>query len=222
MKGARRRAALARSRVYLIVTPAALASDWATRTQAALETGLVGLVQLRATGLDDVAVPAALAALVAAAAGTDTLVIVNDRVELALEREVDGLHVGMDDAPPDTARRALGPEALIGGSTHDADELHWASGQPLDYVGLGPCFDSRSKTLDRPVQGSALARLAASAPARLPVFLIGGITVATIPALVEEGATRVAVGQGILGASDPAEAARRIADLLPPAPHPAS
>lgn len=222
MSGPRRRRALEQSRLYLIVTPATLPDDWATRTQAALESGAVDLVQLRATGLDAEATPAALERLVEVAAGTNTLVIMNDLLELAGRTGVDGLHVGMHDTAPDAARRALGPDALIGGSTHDADELHWASEQPLDYVGLGPCFDSRSKALDRPVRGSALARLAAAAPAGLPVFLIGGITVATIPTLVEEGATRVAVGQGILGASDPAEAARHIADLLPPAPHPAS
>lgn len=143
------------------------------------------------------------------------LVLVNDRVDVAraLAAEgLDGVHVGADDAPPALARSELGPEALIGLSTHSVADVVAAGDEPLDYLGFGPVHASATKGYARGL-GSEAAWIAARAAA-LPLFPIGGIDATNAAELVEPG--RAAVSAAVLGAADPVRAARELrAELAP-------
>jgi thiamine-phosphate pyrophosphorylase len=125
------------------------------------------------------------------------LAIVDDRADYALLAGA-GLHVGQDDLAPADARRLLGPSAVIGYSSHNAEQLRAAAGEPVDYLALGPVFATGSKENPDPVMG--LDGLRAWRPlAARPLVAIGGVTRANAPDVLEAGADSVAV----------------IADLLP-------
>jgi thiamine-phosphate pyrophosphorylase len=149
----------------------------------------------------------------AAAAGRRVPVIVNDRPDVALAlagRGCAGVHLGQDDFPPTEARDLLGPEALIGLSTHSAREVAAAHELPVSYLGFGPVFASRTKGARAPV-GPEAAWIASRASV-LPVFPIGGIDETNAAELAHVG--RAAVSAAILSAADPASAARAIAAAL--------
>lgn len=141
------------------------------------------------------------------------LILVDDRVDVAalLAGEgVDGVHLGAADCPPQLAREQLGPEALIGWSTHSLAEVEQAEALPVDYLGFGPVAPTATKGLASGL-GPELARRAAAATAR-PVFAIGGIDAALARQLAPDG--RVAVGAALLDAEDPAAAARELRAAL--------
>lgn len=143
----------------------------------------------------------------------DVLVLVDDRVDVAAslaEAGCAGVHLGQDDAPPAEARRLLGPDALIGLSTHDPLQLTGAAEQSVDYLGFGPVFPTRTKGYDRGL--GAEAAWVAQTGAALPVFPIGGIGPENAGELAAVG--RAAVGSALLGADDPAAAARELRSLL--------
>jgi thiamine-phosphate pyrophosphorylase len=119
------------------------------------------------------------------------LLIVDDRADIAKLLGA-GLHLGQDDLPPRLARKILGPEAVIGFSTHNAQQLAAAANEPADYLALGPIFETSSKEKPDPVVG--LERLRAWRPlASRPLVAIGGITRASALAVLEAGADSVAV-----------------------------
>ena len=120
--------------------------------------------------------------------------------------------------PAEEARARIGPDRLLGVSTHDEAEIAEAAGRGADHVGLGPCFPTGTKHLERAPGGAELVRRGVAAAGDLPVFPIGGITPDHVAFLAAAGARRVAVGAGVLEASDPVEAVRRIHALLPEAP----
>lgn len=218
MNGAARRTRLARARLYLVVDEAACAGAWPHAVARALSSGAVDVVQLRAKDLDDdayvVRAGVVRALLRGASGGAETpLLVLNDRVHLVARCDADGAHVGEHDLAPEAARAVLGPERLLGLSTHDRAEVAAAAGRGADHVGLGPCFPSTTKALRRPPAGPALVA-ACEGATTLPVFPIGGITPGNVASLVAAGARRAAVGAGVLAAPDPAAAARAIADAL--------
>ncbi len=139
------------------------------------------LVQLRMKGADDRARLDAQRAVAAALIGTQAVLVVNDRPDLAAILHAEtaggvrvGLHLGQDDLPPEVARRVVGPQVLIGLSTHDEAQARAAASAPVDYVGFGPVFATRSKERPDPVVGlDGLAR-AVGASAH-PVVAIGGL-----------------------------------------------
>lgn len=214
--GTTRRAALRAARIYLIWTPEAAAGDPFEAAARALGGGHVDLVQLRMKRGTAEARREAGVRLRALCRAQGALFLVNDDVDLARELEADGVHVGQDDAAPTRARRTLGDEALVGLSTHDAEEIRAARRAPVDYVGLGPCYPTRSKALTHAPGGPALLEAALPAAGEMPVFPIGGIGLAHIPALARAGARAVAVGAAILAAEDPAAAAQAIHRALAP------
>jgi thiamine-phosphate pyrophosphorylase len=142
------------------------------------------------------------------------LFLLNDRPDLAAELDLDGAHVGQDDMPVAEARLLLGADRILGLSTHDAGEVEAARRADVDYVGLGPCFATDTKTLVRAPRGADLVAECRAAAGDLPVFPIGGITPDNVTALVAAGAARAAVGAGILAADDPAAAARTLRERL--------
>lgn len=135
------------------------------------------------------------------AAELEVLFIVNDRCDLALAVDADGVHLGQGDLPLNLARKVMGDEKLIGISTHNAEQVRAATvGQP-DYLGFGPIFTPASKRDHDPVVG--VAGLKAIRPLTpLPIFAIGGISLDHVSEVMGAGANGVAVISAILKASD--------------------
>jgi thiamine-phosphate pyrophosphorylase len=136
------------------------------------------------------------------------LFIVNDDPHLAAELRADGVHVGQEDIGPAEARRILGPEAIIGLSTHTREQIEAAAEEPIDYVSVGPIWATPTKE-GRPATGLELIREAARI-ATVPWFAIGGINPENIEEVVAAGARRICVVRAIKEGDDPAEAARAL------------
>jgi thiamine-phosphate pyrophosphorylase len=216
LTGEERRRRLRATRLYLIVgQDACRRGRWEDATARALDSGVIGMVQLREKDLSDAAFVERARALATLARRAGALLVLNDRVHLLRDVDADGVHVGEDDLSPRAARDAVGPDVLVGASAHDATEVGRAADAGADYAGLGPCFPSTTKTLRRSPGGAALVA-SGLAGARIPVFPIGGITRASAGALARAGATRLAVGAGILSDRFPRAAARAIRATLPP------
>ena len=215
--GAERRARIAATRVYLILSEAACRGPWREALASALSSGVVGAVQVREKAMDDDAFLARALEVVELARAAGSLTILNDRAHLVVAAGADGVHVGEDDLDPAEARRLLGDDLLVGLSTHDAREARAARVRGADHGGLGPCFPTGTKRLARTPRGADLVRECLPA-ASVPLFPIGGITPENASVLAAAGATRAAVGAGILSAADPAVAARAIDTCLEAAP----
>ena len=171
--------------------------------------GGVDIVQLREKHLD--AKPLVERARLVRAVCLDHGVpfILNDRPDLALEVEADGVHVGQDDAPVALARRILGPGAVIGLSTHetaDLAEVVGPSGPDVSYISAGPVEATPTKP-GRPGTGLGYLRMATER-ASVPVFVTGGVTPARIPDLARAGARHFVVVRHLTEAGDPQRAAR--------------
>ncbi len=214
MQGEERRRHLAAARLYLILTLGAPREGELDAAEAALTSGAIDLVQLRDVSGDEAAMRARARSLRPLCHQHGALLLLNDHPEAAAALDLDGAHVGAHDAPPATARAWLGPDRLLGFSTHDPDEVAAAQALPVDHLGLGPCFATQSKDLAYPPGGGALVARCLPAAGDLPLFPIGGITPDNVGSLVAAGARRAAVGAGILAATDPAEAARRLRGVL--------
>ncbi|MCW3016867.1 MAG: thiE [Solirubrobacterales bacterium] len=204
-----RRARLHAARLYL-VTPAIAPA----RLAAALDGG-VDLVQLRIKdAVDDAALLREAAVVREACARTGALFVLNDRPDLAVAAGADGVHVGQDDVAVAEARALVGPDHLVGLSTHTPQQVHDAhrAAGRVDYIGVGPVHATPTKP-GRPAAGLELVTHAATAAA-LPFFAIGGVDLLTLAAVREAGATRIAVVRAIADAEDPAAAARALREAL--------
>jgi thiamine-phosphate pyrophosphorylase len=173
--------------------------------------GGVDMVQLRIKDARDNELVPLARELRALCAEHDALFIVNDSPALAAAVDADGVHVGQDDASVADARRVVGPDKLVGLSVQRAEDLDGVAG--ADYLGVGPVFDTPTKPGPRGM-GLGLVRAAAQS-ATVPWFAIGSIDETTIEAVVDAGATRVAVVRAIADAPDPEAAARRLRARLP-------
>jgi thiamine-phosphate pyrophosphorylase len=136
----------------------------------------------------------------------------NDRPDIARLVEADGVHLGQDDLPVKEARRIVGPDALIGVSTHNLEQLRQAVLDGASYIGVGPTFVSGTKEFGE-LAGVDFVRLAA-AETTLPAFVIGGVSLGTIDAAVSAGARRAAVSQAIGQAEDPRAVAQALRQKL--------
>ncbi len=130
-----------------------------------------------------------------------SLLIINDRCDLALAVDADGVHLGQGDLPVQAARRLLGPDRLIGLSTHRPAEVEDPSASGADYLGFGPIYATKTKVHHDPavgVQGMARIRAMTS----LPVFAVGGVTRERVAALRRAGADGIAVASAVVTAGD--------------------
>ena len=148
------------------------------------------------------------------AAEEGVLFIVNDRCDLALAVDADGVHLGQDDLPIDYVRKLMGSEKLIGLSTHSADQVKEADALKPDYIGFGPIFTPGSKRDHDPVVGMKGLRSIRSLTS-LPIFAIGGIQVDQVGELVQAGADGVAVISAILRAQDVGHAVKSFLARMP-------
>jgi len=203
--GPLRRERLRTARLYFVCDARPNGSDPEPLLRAALNGG-VDIVQLREKRLDRRAIAVSAATFRRLCDTYSALFIVNDDPSLAISCRADGLHLGQDDIPVAEARGALGPDALIGLSTHSPEQVDAAAG--VDYISVGPVWETPTKE-GRPAVGLDLVRHAA-AHASLPFYAIGGIDLDNASEVVEAGASRLAVVRAIRDADDPTAAAARL------------
>lgn len=188
--------------LYLVTSPV---PHWLEVVEKSLRGG-VTLVQYRRKNLPDGEMLRDLKQLRQLCDRYQALMIVNDRVDLALVSQADGVHLGQTDLPVAQARHLLGSQRLIGLSTTNAEELAQALNSDVDYIGVGPVYPTPTKA-EKPPAGLEYVRLAAE-KAHLPWFAIGGIDPHNLPEVRRAGATRVAVVRALMEAADPTQTAR--------------
>jgi len=209
--GPLRRERLRTARLYLVCEALPGGREPEALLQAAL-TGGVDIVQLREKELGRETIERSAQTFRRLCDTHSALFIVNDDPWLARSCGADGVHVGQDDVAAAEAREVLGPEAIVGLSTHSEDQLAASGGEPVDYVSVGPVWETPTK-LGRPGVGLGLVEHAA-AHAPHPFFAIGGIEPANAAGAVAAGARRLGAVRAIRDAEDPAAAAEALRGAL--------
>ncbi len=188
--------------VLLSASSCTAALDW-TITEAA--AGGAQMIQLREKALNDRDLLEQARRARTATQQAGVLFIVNDRPDVARLVGADGVHLGQDDMPVRQARRILGPDTIIGVSTHTLPQVRQAVLEGASYIGVGPTFSSGTKPFGE-LTGLAFVR-EALAETKLPAFVLGGINSKTIEQAVAAGAQRIAVSEAIARAYEPRTAA---------------
>ncbi|UCE62591.1 MAG: thiamine phosphate synthase [Nitrospirota bacterium] len=140
--------------------------------------------------------------------------IVNDRCDVGVAVEADGVHLGQSDLPIRLARELLGAKCLIGMSTHSLEQVVEATEQGADYLGFGPLFPTNTKANHEPVVGLDGMKKVRSLTS-LPIVAIGGIQSESVSKIVAAGADAVAVASGILDSTNPRQAIKRYMESFP-------
>lgn len=209
-----RRARLLAARLYLVC------GDHPDSFLEAALRGGVDLVQLRMKDAGDDAVLATARRFARLCHEHEALFILNDRPDLAVQAEADGVHVGQDDISVATARVTVGQDRLLGLSTHSPAQIDASAQAGVDYIGVGPVHETPTKP-GRPAVGFELVAYAA-ANATLPFFAIGGIDVGPAAQARAAGAQRIAVVRALTEAADPEQAARELRAAIAGQPRPSS
>jgi thiamine-phosphate pyrophosphorylase len=193
----------------------AVARGWApVELSRAFLDGGAPLIQLRAKLLPSGAFLALCDEVLRLAEPYKAIVIVNDRVDLAAMSGAAGTHVGQDDVPPAAARRILGAGAVIGCSTHTAEQVAAAAREPISYLAIGPVFGTSTKATGYDAVGLDVVGVARRRSGGIPVVGIGGITLETAAQVIEAGATAVAVITDLLADADPTTRVSRFVTAL--------
>ncbi len=192
--------------LYLVLTEPP--AGYEALTEMAVKAGIAA-VQLRYKG-DDEQLRLQLAKnMRAITRDSNTLFFVNDRPDIALMAEADGVHLGQEDLPAKEVRKLIGSEMLLGLSTHNLKQVEQANDEPVDYIGFGPLYTTTSKENPDPVIGpEMLAR--ANDIARHPIVAIGGLTPERINSLDPQTYNNVAVIRAVTRADDPLQAMKTI------------
>jgi thiamine-phosphate pyrophosphorylase len=198
-------------RLYVLVDASASVDAFETLVQS-LVASAVGAIQLREKNLADRELVDRARRLRAATAGTKTLSIMNDRPDLAVLSDADGVHVGQDELTVPDVRQVVGDERLVGVSTHSLEQAHQAELDGADYIGVGPTFPSRTKEFAR-FPGPELLESVAQ-HVQLPAFAIGGITLDRLSEVLDTGIRRTVIGAAITADPDPSAAARQFLTRL--------
>jgi thiamine-phosphate pyrophosphorylase len=209
VKTAERRDRLARARLY-VVTGAR--PDLAGFLDEILAAG-VDVVQLRDKDAEAGDLLRWGKVFREAAGRHDALFIVNDRPDVALALDADGVHLGQNDLPPAFARELLGRDAIIGLSTHSPEQLDSAAPE-ADYLCAGPVWETPTKP-GRPAAGLGLVRHAAEREGSRSWFAIGGIDQRNLPEVLEAGARRIVVVRAVTEARSPGGAVRELLGRMP-------
>ena len=201
-------------RLYLIVDPTQCTPHATTAVAAAAVKGGVTLIQYRNKQAATRDLIAGLKLVQAAVRGSGVPVLVNNRVDVALAGDAQGVHLGQHDMPVDIARRLLGANAVIGATIRSLAEAESTPLEFVDYVGIGGVFPTASKQqLNAPIGVAGFTDVAARIRRRRPdlaLVAISGITAATAPQLLAAGANGIAVISSICGDRDPQQAAIRL------------
>ena len=170
-------------------------------TEMAVKAGIAA-VQLRYKGDDDRLHLRLAHAMRSITRDSRTLFVVNDRPDIALMSGADGIHVGQEDIPAREIRKIIGPEMLLGLSTHTLEQVEQANGEPVDYIGFGPLYQTTSKEKPDPVIGPDMLPQAGKI-SRHPLVAIGGLTLERIKQLDLQSCHNVAVIRAVTGTEDP-------------------
>jgi thiamine-phosphate pyrophosphorylase len=211
--GSKSRDRLKDANLYVLLTGSQCSAslDWTIERAAA---GGANIFQLREKGLTDRELLERARNVRRWTRKAGVLFIVNDRPDIAKLAEADGVHLGQDDLPVMEARRILGPDVLLGVSTHSMDQVRRAVLDGADYLGIGPTFPSKTKSFGS-FPGLAFVR-EALAETTLPAFALGGIDPTNIDRVVSAGAKRIAVSSCIAAADDPEAVAMILKAALSP------
>jgi thiamine-phosphate pyrophosphorylase len=201
--GPLRRERLRTARLYF-VCDARPETDLESLLRAAL-TGGADIVQLREKELGRAEIERAAGTFRRIADNFSALFIVNDDPELAKICDADGVHVGQDDVGAEEARELLGPDAIVGLSTHSEEQIAASADRPVDYISVGPIWETPTKE-GRPAVGLELISHAAE-HAPHPFFAIGGIDTGNAEEVVKAGAERLCVVRAVRDSADPEAAA---------------
>ncbi len=203
-------------RLYAIADAGVLAA-WGTSLEEfarGLRAAGVRLVQYRDKNGSPQEVLRATSILCEALSGSGGCLIMNDRADLAVLANFDGVHVGQDDLSFEDARRVVGPQKIVGVSTHTDEHVRAAEQTSADYIAIGPVFATTTKADTEPVVGLEGARRARTLTTK-PLVAIGGITRANARSAIEAGADSVAVISGLLAEGESVEqVARDFLELL--------
>ena len=182
-----------------------------------LSLGGASLIQLREKQQPSIQFYEQAKAAVSEARKSGVQIIINDRVDIALACGAHGVHLGQDDMPPDAARRLLGPEAIVGYSTHSFEQAQKALTLPIDYIAIGPIFDTTTKNDTSPTLGLEGLREVRRVVGEFPLVAIGGISLSNAAAVIEAGADSVALISALLSAGDSiTEVTRTLVQSLTP------
>jgi thiamine-phosphate pyrophosphorylase len=198
--------------LYLIIDPDFCVTDPLTLAKIGIKNG-VDIIQLRYKG-EDIAYFHRLAEqLRQLTRKLDVPLIINDRLDICLSVDADGVHLGQDDFPVEAARRLIGDKKIVGLSTHNLEQAKKSNYSPVDYIGLGPVFATTSKkNPDPPIGLDGLRNILTQV--KLPCFVIGGVAPENIEKLVKAGARRVAVISAITKADNPAQVTKLLKTAL--------
>lgn len=210
MDGRERREAVRSAHVYFVCDVARVREPAQLCARVA-EVG-IRLVQLRMKGLRDAEAYELAVQVATELRRRGALLVVNDRVDLALAVDADGVHVGADDLPVSVARRLVGPDRILGASAHDASDATRAVQGGADYLGCGSVFPTQTKG-DALLRGLDVIREVRAATVA-PIFGIGGVDAANAGRVIQAGADGVAVVRAIADARDPATAAKKLLDVV--------
>jgi thiamine-phosphate pyrophosphorylase len=205
-----RRERLARARLYFVTD----VRPGLEELLAAALSGGVDMVQLREKSASDEELLRAASVFRSACDEHGALFWLNDRVDLVEECGADGVHVGQEDAPVEEVRSEVGPDVLIGLSTHSPDQFDAALGSGADQLSVGPVWETPTKE-GRPAAGLSYVSYAAAHGGERPWFAIGGIDLGNVGEVVAAGARRVVVVRAIRDAADPEAAAAALRTALP-------
>jgi thiamine-phosphate pyrophosphorylase len=212
-EGPLRRERLRTARLYLCCDARPGGEDPEPLLAAALRGG-VDIVQLREKSLPRREIELAAQTFRRLCDNHSALFIVNDDPDLARSCDADGVHVGQDDLAAEEARTLLGPDAIIGLSTHSEEQIAATARAPVDYISVGPIWETPTKQ-GRPAVGLELiSHAAANAPH--PFFAIGGIDPSNASAVIEAGARRLCVVRAVRDAENPAAAAGELRAAFAP------
>ena len=199
-------------RLYMITGDRGDELETAKIVEAALDGGAT-IIQLRKKSMPMVEQYRLATALRTLTLAHEALLIINDHADLAIAADADGVHLGQDDLPPDAVRALPGFEGrLIGRSTHSLGQAQLAVNEGADYIAVGPVYPTPTKE-GRAAVGTALVSRVAGSVDR-PFVAVGGIDHDNAAAVVEAGAHAIAVVRAVYDAVVPAEAARRLHELI--------
>lgn len=206
-----KRQRLAEAHLYVLVDAAESESSFARFVQSLFQQG-VDMVQLRDREVDDRTLISRARMGTEIARNCGGLFIVNDRADLALASDADGVHVGQDELPTEVARQIVGPDRLVGVSTHSIAQAQSAASEGADYIGCGPVFPGRTKSFDQYVGTQFLTEV--SERIDLPAFAIGGIDLSNVREVVQAGIDRIAVTGVVRDADNPTAVIRQLCNEL--------
>lgn len=203
---------LSQARLYGILDLGYVTPDAAAGTVQAMLSGGVQLLQLRGKEQPREVLRAVALEIAPLLREAGVPLIINDDAQLAAELGADGVHLGQDDLPLAQARAMLGPDAILGKSTHSLAHAIAAENEGADYIGVGPIFATPTKPGRQPVGLELIAKI--NAAVSLPRFCIGGIKEENLPEVMAAGAERVVIVSGILQSADVAAYCRRVREQL--------